>query len=317
MSKIFISYAREDRREAAAIAEALMLDGFEVWWDDDLPVHRPYTDVIENEIKAASAVVAVWSEPAAASEWVRAEANAGREAKKLVQVRLDHAPLPLPFNLIQFADLSDWSGDRTHPEWIKVLHSLSELMNKPLPKAGTEALAIHRRFLKPRFKPGPLAFAVIGVAVMILAFATFLTWRASAEREALARQVVSETLNPNATSGARAPVGGVRFKADPNAHPSYDCAKATTETEWYICSDPGVAAAEHAMADAYWAAMKRVADPSKLRADQKAFDLRVYEVPKERETLMALYHERTSDLKGLPAGKRVAKAPVESSKPAL
>lgn len=302
MSQVFISYARENRRDAAAIAEALMLEGYEVWWDDDLPVHRAYTDVIENEIKQAAAVIVVWSEHAVGSEWVRAEANEGRELKKLVQVRVDEAPLPLPFNQIQYADLSDWSGDRSAPEWAKVLQSLSALMSRPQPKAGVEALAIHKRFLGARLKPGPLAMAVLGVAVMILALAGFLTWRASAEREALARQVVHETIDPRAAEART--VTGVGFKANPDAHPSFNCAKASTETEWFICSDPGVAAAEHSMADAFWAAMKRTGDPSRLRAEQKAFDLRVYEVPKEHETLMALYHERTADLKAVRAGKR-------------
>lgn len=61
------------------------------------------------------------------SQWVRAEADLAREAGKLVQLRIDGALLPLPFNQIQCADLTDWSGDADAPGWRKVTASIAEL----------------------------------------------------------------------------------------------------------------------------------------------------------------------------------------------
>ena len=127
MSHVFISYARSTARAAQGVAAALRRQGFEVWRDDELPPHRDYTDVIAERLRAAKAVVVIWSAEAAKSQWVRAEANVAREAGTLVQLRVDDAKLPLPFDQIQCADLSSWSGERDHPEWRKVADSIAGL----------------------------------------------------------------------------------------------------------------------------------------------------------------------------------------------
>src|SRR5579871_5512233 len=130
MADIFISYARSTETEAKAIGEALRGLGYGVWRDDELPAHRAYSDVIEERLKAAKAVVVIWSAEAAKSHWVRAEADAAREAGTLVQLSVDRGALPLPFNQIQCADLAGWSGDLDHPGWKKVVASVAELMGE-------------------------------------------------------------------------------------------------------------------------------------------------------------------------------------------
>src|SRR5215207_8516758 len=108
---VFISYARSTEKEAVRVADALQASGMEVWRDDQLPAHRAYSDVIEERLRSADAVVVLWSAEAAKSQWVRAEADAAREAGTLVQVTLDGTVPPLPFNQIQCADLKGWSGE--------------------------------------------------------------------------------------------------------------------------------------------------------------------------------------------------------------
>ena len=76
MSEVFISYARSTEREAKEIAEALRALGYGVWSDDELPAHRDYSEVIEERLRAATAVVVVWSAEAVKSQWVRAESAA-------------------------------------------------------------------------------------------------------------------------------------------------------------------------------------------------------------------------------------------------
>lgn len=115
--------------------------GFAVWRDDELPAHRAYGDVIEERIKAAKAVLVLWSNDAVRSQWVRAEADAAREAGTLVQVSLDGVLPPMPFNQIQCADLFGWSGDVTSPGWKKVENSIALLVGNvaapaPEPVAG-------------------------------------------------------------------------------------------------------------------------------------------------------------------------------------
>ena len=128
MSDIFISYARSTEAEAVRIATALRALGYAVWRDDELPAHRAYAEVIEDRLRAAKAVVVVWSADAAKSLWVRAEADVARVAGTLTQVSLDGVAPPLPFNQIQFADLSTWSGEESHAGWRKALASIAELV---------------------------------------------------------------------------------------------------------------------------------------------------------------------------------------------
>jgi adenylate cyclase len=128
MSQVFISYARSTEREARAIGEALRGLGYGVWRDDELPAHRAYADVIEERLTLAKAVVVVWSAEAAKSAWVRSEAERARSENKLVQLSMDGARLPMPFDQIQCAELAGWSGQTDHPGWRKVVDSIAELI---------------------------------------------------------------------------------------------------------------------------------------------------------------------------------------------
>ena len=47
---MFISYARPDEAQAKRVAEALQQLGYRVWRDDELPAHRAYAEVIEEEL---------------------------------------------------------------------------------------------------------------------------------------------------------------------------------------------------------------------------------------------------------------------------
>lgn len=141
MVDVFISYSRDNKARVADIAAAVTAAGYDVWWDAELPPHRSYGDVITEKIGSAKAAIVVWSHASAQSEWVRAEADVARNQKKLVQTAIDDVMPPLPFNQIQFADLTDWTGDPAHGGWRKVLMSLDEL-------CGRESLA-------PRTAPPP------------------------------------------------------------------------------------------------------------------------------------------------------------------
>ncbi|MBV9995614.1 MAG: TIR domain-containing protein [Caulobacteraceae bacterium] len=127
MSDVFISYARSTAKEARGVADGLRAEGYSVWWDDDLPAHRAYSEVIEEQLATAKAVLVIWSAEAVKSEWVRSEANRAREERKLVQLNADGARLPMPFDQIQCADLAGWSGDRAASGWVKVVASVAEL----------------------------------------------------------------------------------------------------------------------------------------------------------------------------------------------
>jgi len=139
MSDVFVSYARSDEPQAKRVAEALRSLGYRVWRDDELPAHRPYSEVIEERLKSAKAVVVLWSAEAAKSEWVRAEADAARTAHTVVQAVVDGTIPPMPFNQIQCADLKNWTGDLDAPGWHKLVASLAALgvvAHRDQPRAG-------------------------------------------------------------------------------------------------------------------------------------------------------------------------------------
>src|SRR5579863_7569828 len=144
MSDVFISYARSTEAEARRLAEALRACGYGVWRDDQLPPHRAYSDVIEERLRAAKAVLVLWSAEAVKSQWVRAEADVARQAGTLVQLNLDGTALPLPFSQIQCEDLRDWTGDPHAPAWRKVTDSIADLIGVERRAAVPEAIASAR-----------------------------------------------------------------------------------------------------------------------------------------------------------------------------
>ncbi|MCL6728994.1 TIR domain-containing protein [Sphingomonas sp. SE220] len=121
------------------IAAVLEEQGYTVWWDEDLPAHRPYSEVIEERLRSSRAVLVIWSAGAVRSEWVRAEADAARLMHKLVQLSIDGVLPPMPFNQIQCPALDGWAGDREDRKWRKIEASIAELVR------GTGPVAPHQR----------------------------------------------------------------------------------------------------------------------------------------------------------------------------
>ena len=126
--QVFISYARSTEGDARRVADMLKSCGYVVWWDQDLPAHRAYGEVIEERLTEAKAVVVIWSADAIKSQWVRAEADAARHSGKLVQLSIDGAMPPMPFNQIQCPVFLDWADDFEAPAWRIVESSVGELV---------------------------------------------------------------------------------------------------------------------------------------------------------------------------------------------
>lgn len=110
MSRVFLSYSRQDQSKAKAIAASVERHGHEVWWDRHLEGGSRYATEIEGELKRADAVVVLWSQASVQSPWVQDEASEGRNAGRLVPVVIDDCQPPLGFRQFQAVDLSQWSG---------------------------------------------------------------------------------------------------------------------------------------------------------------------------------------------------------------
>ena len=128
MSDIFISYAREDRAQAQAIAAVFQGQGWSVWWDRSIPPGRSFDQVIEEALAAARCVVVLWSKSSASSDWVKTEAADGLARKILIPVRTEETSLPLEFRRLQTVDLTRWKGDASDPELREFLAAVSALI---------------------------------------------------------------------------------------------------------------------------------------------------------------------------------------------
>lgn len=137
MASVFLSYDREDTAKARRLALALEKAGHEVWWDLHVRGGAQFSKVIEEALKAADAVVVLWSARSIESPWVRDEAAAGRDSGRLIPVSLDNTEPPLGFRQFQTIDLSGWKGRGRCPH-LQALHAaIVELNDNGSQKAET------------------------------------------------------------------------------------------------------------------------------------------------------------------------------------
>lgn len=169
MSDVFISYAREDRSRAEALAHALEARGWSVWWDRSIPAGRAFDDVIEEAIDAAACVVVLWSKSSVASRWVRTEAAEGEARNVLFPVLIEEVQVPLAFRRLQAADLTGWDGAQTAPAVHSLVADLAAILGPPASQEARRAAADPAPV--PPWSRGWLIWAGGAVATVVLAWA--------------------------------------------------------------------------------------------------------------------------------------------------
>lgn len=100
----------------------------EVWWDDALRAGEVFDESIERALRAARAVVVLWSPRSVASRWVRAEATIADRNETLIPCMIETCDRPVIFELTHTADLTHWDGQMDDPVWrefVADVHSLS------------------------------------------------------------------------------------------------------------------------------------------------------------------------------------------------
>lgn len=120
MPDIFISYKREDDIEKGRvrpIVEALRAEGFEVFYDVQIPPGSTWEQILQGKINEAKVVLTLWSSTSVQSDWVKEEAQMAKSAGKLIPVLLDPVNPPFGFSRIEAADLTRWDGQFSHSEW--------------------------------------------------------------------------------------------------------------------------------------------------------------------------------------------------------
>jgi hypothetical protein len=125
VAQVFISYNKRDRALVERVRDALADAELSVWWDDDVTPREHWDRTLEREIGVADHVLVLWTRNSVESDWVRIEANYGRNNGKLVQARFDHSAIPIAFTLTQYVDLS-WEAPEASADWPKLLEWLGK-----------------------------------------------------------------------------------------------------------------------------------------------------------------------------------------------
>ena len=140
MQNIFISYKREQREWVRKLVLALESCGLSVWWDPKIEVGEEYFKVINKVIKEVDCILVIWSHDSVGSQWVMSEATVGMERKNIVPVLLDEIIPPIPFNIIQSADLTTWKGDVNHEGFEQLLASIQKHCKVELKEKNSEPI---------------------------------------------------------------------------------------------------------------------------------------------------------------------------------
>ena len=111
----FVSYARADAANAAALGQALKDSGLNVWWDAHIAPGPQWQDVLQQRLSECGVVVVLLGGQGV-SGWVRAEvgvalarhfSRAETKPIDIVPVLLADAAVPPFLSLFQFPRLSD------------------------------------------------------------------------------------------------------------------------------------------------------------------------------------------------------------------
>ncbi len=120
MSEIFLSYSSDDKTRVRPVFDALIKQGFGVFWDQQLPPGIDWDRWIRDHLDECRCAVVFWSRHAITSANVRHEATIAQEHSKYLPVLLDDLqPNDFPMGLytVQCANLIDWDGDLADPRW--------------------------------------------------------------------------------------------------------------------------------------------------------------------------------------------------------
>lgn len=140
VAALFVSYSRADRASVSNIAGGLQQAGHDVWWDRHLRPHQDFGVEIEAALRRSNCAIVAWSATARDSLWVRAEATAAWETRKLVQLSLDGVTPPLPFTMIHLLDFSKGAGVIGGPLWCALEEAVQSVARGEPPRAAEPVL---------------------------------------------------------------------------------------------------------------------------------------------------------------------------------
>jgi adenylate cyclase len=138
VSRVFLSYARDDIGAARQLADGLAESGHDVWWDRHLHGGSRFDQEIEAALKNAQAVVVLWSSASLNSAWVKDEAAEARDSERLVPVSIGSAKPPLGFRQFHTIDLGSWNGDGPPEALDDLLDAINSTCRSDIPQEKSD-----------------------------------------------------------------------------------------------------------------------------------------------------------------------------------
>ena len=130
MADVFVSYARADKARVAPLIAAIESEGWSVWWDPEITPGQEFDQQIGVELKAAAAVLVVWTPNSVNSRWVRGEAREGADRGILVPVRFDSAELPIDVRALHTTDLDGMAAEERNRHVKEMLRALGTIITR-------------------------------------------------------------------------------------------------------------------------------------------------------------------------------------------
>ena len=169
MTDVYVAYAREDRESVRRLSEMLGFEGWDVWMDPSEPTNENRA-AVDLKLGSAGAILVVWSGYSRGSEYVRSEAATGLYKNKLIQVRIDAAAPPRPFDQVEVVDIGRWSGERDDPNWRKIMAAVRLYAGLPgaaRPQVTRRVASAPPAYLEPKRS---IAWApIIGAGLLVAA----------------------------------------------------------------------------------------------------------------------------------------------------
>ncbi len=141
MADVFVSYARHDKARVAPLVAAIEARGWSVWWDPAITPGQEFDQQIVTELKAAAAVLVVWTPSSVNSRWVRGEARDGADRGILVPVRFDSAELPIDVRAIHTTDLDGLETAERNQQVQEVLRAIGAIVARERAARPTSSAA--------------------------------------------------------------------------------------------------------------------------------------------------------------------------------
>lgn len=177
MTDIFISYHSEDREVALELNALFVEEGWDTFIDiEGISAGEDYPSILDQRLKSAKAVVAIWTRKALTRPWVRRECLAALDRGILVPTAprpLEPNDIPIAFAGVQYVRLQHDTGRLDAPSAEQLKAAIKRRIERGSPKyRSTPASNVDKDTPRPSKRRLATAAAGLTAAVLFVA-ATF------------------------------------------------------------------------------------------------------------------------------------------------